>query len=97
MKTVDIRFSCDTINSKMNLEETKSASVAKRSIADQYDVDAIIDSIGYSRFNLIPFVFVLCNLALTVSNILITYYSVWIPPDYIETVCNGTEVRMNLR
>ena len=58
-------------------------------VADAYDVDAIINLIGYCKFNIVPFFFVLSNMVITVSNIMIVSYSVWIPPGYIQTVCNG--------
>ena len=61
----------------------------KASRSNRYDVDAIIDVIGYCKFNLIPFGFVLFNMVVTVSNLMMVSYSVWIPRDYIRVVCEG--------
>ena len=59
------------------------------SCANRYDVDAIIDAVGYAKFNIIPFFFVLFIMVITVSNIMIATFSVWIPPDYVSVVCEG--------
>ena len=72
-----------------NVEDSAADEYGDEFVADEYDVDAIIDLIGYSKFNMIPFLFVLSNMVITVSNLMIISYSVWIPPDYIRVVCNG--------
>ena len=61
----------------------------KKSYANRYDVDAIIDVIGYCKFNLVPFFFIVFNMVITVSNVMVVTYSVWIPPNYIDIVCGG--------
>ena len=60
---------------------------SKSSCAHQYDVDAIIDVIGYSKFNVIPYFFVLYIMVVVTCNIMVVTYSAWIPANYTAVVC----------
>ena len=60
---------------------------SKSSRGHQYDVDAIIDVIGYCKFNVIPYFFVLYIMVVVTCNIMVVTYSAWIPVNYTALVC----------
>jgi len=60
------------------------------SLSNVYNVDSIISDMGFCKFNSIIFIVTMFNQFLSVSNIMLTTFVAWIPPDYNKNACNQT-------